>query len=73
MVNTIIQTIVQAISGLLGGIGEGIVSLFTKLFTTGTGETQTISVLGVWLMVLLGLGIAVGLIGWVKALVTRKS
>lgn len=70
MVTSIISTITETVSGLLEGIGEGIVKLFNDLFVTTEGA---LSNLGLWVIVLLGVSIALGAVAWVSTLIRGKQ
>lgn len=70
MVEEILQTVTQTITGLLQGVGQGIVTLFEDLFTNGEGG---LSSLAIWVMVLLGVSIALGAIAWVSTLIRGKQ
>lgn len=58
MAAEVIATILTAITDFLGGIGAAIVGFFSELTTNGEGG---LSDLAVWLLVFLGLSIAIGL------------
>lgn len=58
MATEVIATILSAITDFLGGIGAAIVGFFSELTTNGEGG---LSDLAVWLLVFLGLSIAIGL------------
>jgi len=58
MATEVISTILSAITDFLGGIGAAIVGFFSELTTNGEGG---LSDLAVWLLVFLGLSIAIGL------------
>lgn len=66
----IILTIVSVVSGLLGGLGKGIGVLFIDLFTNGTGGLSSVAI---WVIVLLGVSIALGAIAWVATLIRGKQ
>ena len=56
----IISTIGGALTGFIEYLWQAIVSFFTGMFWEGTGETRKITDIGVFLLVLFGIGIAVG-------------
>lgn len=66
----IILIIVSVVSGLLGGLGKGIGVLFVDLFTNGTGRLSSVAI---WVIVLLGVSIALGAIAWVATLIRGKQ
>lgn len=70
MVTSIISTITETVTGLLEGIGVGIVKLFNDLFVTTEGA---LSNLGLWVIVLLGVSIALGAVAWVSTLIRGKQ
>lgn len=70
MVQEILETIVETVTGLLEGLGVGIVSLFEDLFTNGEGGLST---LAIWVMVLLGVAIALGAVAWVSTLIRGRQ
>lgn len=57
--SAVITVILDAIQDFLGGIGSAIVDFFTSLTTDPT--TGALTPLAVWLLVFLGLAIAIGL------------
>lgn len=56
IVTTIGDTMIAFISSLVQTLTSG----FTGMFWEGTGETRTISDIGIFLLVLFGIGITVG-------------
>lgn len=70
MVQEILETITNTVTGLLQGLGIGIVSLFEDLFTNGSGGLST---LAIWVMVLLGVAIALGAVAWVSTLIRGRQ
>lgn len=58
MATEVISTILSAITDFLGGIGTAIVGFFSELTINAEGG---LSDLAVWLLVFLGLSIAIGL------------
>ncbi len=58
MATEVIATILSAITDFLGGIGSAIVGFFSELTTTAEGG---LTELAIWLLVFLGLSIAIGL------------
>lgn len=73
MVTTLIDTIVSVVTGLVSGLGEGISDLFTAIFMTGTGETATISNLGIFVLAVLGIGIAMSIFRWTLSLIRNRG
>lgn len=71
MVQSIVSTIVTVVTGIVGGIGDGVSDLFTAIFMTGTGEAETVSALGIFVLAFLGIGIAMGIFRWVLGLIRR--
>lgn len=70
MVQEILETITSTVTGLLQGLGTGIVSFFEDLFTDGAGGLST---LAIWVMVLLGVAIALGAVAWVSTLIRGRQ
>lgn len=66
----IITILVGGITGIGEGIGQGLSELATNIFLTGTGETQTLSVMGTLIVVFAGISLAMGLSRWVLNFVT---
>lgn len=58
MVQEVISTILSAITDFLGGIGSSIVGFFSTIVTTPEGG---LTEMAVWLLVFLGLSVAIGL------------
>lgn len=56
----IISILVGGITGVATGIGSGLQSLATSIFLDGTGETQTLSVMGTLIVVFAGISLALG-------------
>lgn len=73
MVNSIVTTLVEVVTGIVSGIGDGISSLFEAIFMTGSGETATVSVLGVFIIALMGIGVALGIFRWVLSLIRNRG
>lgn len=63
-VTNIITTIVEGTSGILGGIGKGAVDFFESIFLTTEGN---ISSLGTYLLVFVGVGMAIGIMRWIRS------
>lgn len=61
IVTQIVQILVSGIVGLGEGIGEGLSSLVQNIFFTTTGDTQTMSVFGIMIVVFAAISLAVGL------------
>lgn len=66
----IISILVGGITGVAEGIGGGLQTLATSIFLEGTGETQTLSVMGTLIVVFAGISLAMGLSRWVLNFVT---
>ena len=69
MVESIVKGLTDTVSGLLGGLGKGIAGLFNDLFVAETGG---ITQLATWVIVLLGVSIGLGAIGWVSSLIRNR-
>ncbi len=73
MVQEIVTTLITVVTGIVGGIGDGVSDLFTAVFMTGTGESATVSPLGVFIIAILGIGIAMGIFRWVMSLIRNRG
>ena len=70
ILNQIIEILVGGITGVATGVGTGLSDLATNIFLTGTGETQTLSVMGTLIVVFAGISLALGLCRWVLNFLT---
>lgn len=61
----IIEILVGGITGVAEGVGVGLSTLAQNIFLTGTGETQTLSVMGILIVSFAGISLAFGLCRWV--------
>lgn len=66
----IIAILVGGITGIADGVGVGLSTLAEKIFLTGTGDTQKLSVMGTLIVVFAGISLAMGLCRWVLNFVT---
>lgn len=66
----IISILVGGIEGVAEGIGGGLQTLATSIFLDGTGDSQTLSVMGTLIVVFAGISLAMGLSRWVLNFVT---
>lgn len=66
----IIGILVGGITGVAEGVGSGLQALATSIFLEGTGETQSLSVMGTLIVVFAGISLALGLSRWVLNFVT---
>ena len=68
----IIGILVGGITGIAEGIGSGLSTLATSIFLQGTGDSQTLSVFGVLIVVFAGISLAIGLsrlvVSWLSSL-----
>lgn len=71
-VSTFVSIVVETVTGLLGGLGKGIVGFFEDLFIDSSGTTNTITSLGAFIIVLLGVSIALGAVSWVSTLIRGR-
>lgn len=69
MVTEIVSAVIDTVTGFLSGIGTGIVGLFETLFLNSEG---TLSALATWVLVLLGVSIALGAVAWVSSLIRNR-
>ena len=61
----IIEILVGGITGVAEGVGVGLSTLAQNIFLAGTGETQTLSVMGILIVSFAGISLALGLCRWV--------
>lgn len=73
MVQTIVTTIITVVTGIVSGIGEGIGDLFNAIFMTGTGDTATVSSLGVFILAMFGVSVALFIFRWVMGLIRNRG
>lgn len=66
----IIKILTGGITGVASGVGEGLSTLASAIFLSGTGESQTLSVMGTLIVVFAGISLALGLCRWVLNFVT---
>lgn len=66
----IIGILVGGISGVADGLGQGLSTLASSIFLSGSGETQSLSVMGTLIVVFAGISLALGLARWVLNFVT---
>lgn len=66
----IIGILVGGISGVADGLGQGLSTLASSIFLSGSGETQSLSVIGTLIVVFAGISLALGLARWVLNFVT---
>lgn len=70
IISEIIQILTGGITGVAEGVGTGLSTLAQNIFLSGTGETQTLSVMGTLIVVFAGISLALGLCRWVLNFVT---
>lgn len=63
-VTNIITAIVEGATGILSGIGAGAVSFFESIFLNTEGG---LSALGTYLLVFVGVGMAIGIMRWIRS------
>lgn len=73
MVETIVTTFVEVVTGIVGGIGEGVSDLFTTIFMTGEGASQTVSPLGVFILAMAGIGVGMFVFRYVLGLIRNRG
>lgn len=61
----IIELLTGGLTAIAGAIGEGLSEMVSKIFLTGTGETQSLSVFGSVIVIFAGVSLAIGLSRWV--------
>lgn len=70
IVASIIEILVSGITGIAQGIGSGLTELVKSIFFTTSGETTTMSVFGIMIVVFAGISLAIGLSRWVLQFLT---
>lgn len=65
LVTSIIEILVSGISGVATGVGQGLSTLAGGIFFTSTGETQTLSVLGICIIAFAAISLGLSLCRWV--------
>lgn len=58
---SIIEALTSALTGLLGPLAEGIKNAFVALFMDKTGDTQSISIFGIVMLIFGGIALAIGI------------
>jgi hypothetical protein len=66
----IVSAVVDTFIGITAGMGEGVVVLFESLLTNETGD---LTVFGTFAFVVLGLGIATGLLSSLVSLIRKRG
>ena len=66
----IITLLTGGITGVASGVGGGLQELATSIFLEGTGDAQTLSVMGSLIVIFAGISLALGLSRWVLNFVT---
>ena len=70
LVTEIIQILVSGITGIATGVGQGLSELARAIFFTTSGETETLSVMGILIVAFAGISLAIGLCRWVLNFLT---
>lgn len=70
IVDAIVAILTEGITGVASGVGAGLSTLAQSIFFTGTGETETLSVLGTLIVVFAGISLALALCRWVLNFLT---
>ena len=70
LVTEIIQILVSGITGIATGVGQGLSELAKAIFFTTSGETETLSVMGILIVAFAGISLAIGLCRWVLNFLT---
>lgn len=64
LVTSIIEILVSGISGVATGVGQGLSTLANGIFFTTTGETTTLSVLGICIVSFAAISLGLALCRW---------
>lgn len=70
LVTEIVQILVSGITGIAQGVGAGLSELARAIFFTSSGETETLSVMGILIIAFAGISLAIGLSRWVLNFLT---
>lgn len=70
IVDAIVGILTEGITGVATGVGAGLSTLAEAIFFSGTGEQQTLSVLGTLIIVFAGISLALALCRWVVNFLT---
>lgn len=70
LVTEIVQILVSGITGIAQGVGAGLSELARAIFFTTSGETETLSVMGILIIAFAGISLAIGLSRWVLNFLT---
>lgn len=70
VVSSIIEILVSGITGIATGVGTGLTELVKSIFFTTSGDTQTLSMFGIMIVVFAGISLAIGLSRWVLQFLT---
>ena len=73
LVTEIVGILVSGITGIAQGIGAGLSDLAQAIFFTTTGETQSLSVMGILIICFAGIALAIGLSRWVLNFLTSMG
>jgi len=72
IVTEIISILTAGITGMASGIGQGLSTLVDEVFFTTTGDTKSMSVFGIMIVVFAGISLAIGLsrlvVRWLSSL-----
>lgn len=70
LVSEIVQILVSGITGIATGVGAGLSELAKAIFFTTSGDTETLSVMGILIIAFAGISLAIGLSRWVLNFLT---
>jgi len=70
LVTDIIEILVSGITGIATGVGQGLSELAKAIFFTTSGDTESLSVMGILIVAFAGISLAIGLCRWVLNFLT---
>lgn len=70
LVTEIVQILVSGITGIAQGVGAGLSELAKAIFFTTSGETESLSVMGILIISFAAISLAISLSRWVLNFLT---
>lgn len=70
VVTQIVEILVSGITGIATGVGQGLSKLAENIFFVTSGDTQTLSIMGILIVAFAGISLAIGLCRWVLNFLT---
>lgn len=73
LVTEIVSILVSGITGVATGVGQGLSELAKAIFFTTSGDSETLSVMGILIIAFAGISLAIGLCRWVLNFLTSMG